>query len=168
MEINDSFNKITRNYTYVNDLYHDLHKLSIAELIETSKIVNKKNEKVEKVVVFRYISSLEITDKNIKIIIEIGIKRLKIENEGFNTQKNHGYYIHHLKSKNVNAMKNHYLLIQIAHIIRQLYDKGIKETDVLKLTIKNESKYLLECFSRPLKDIELKEIETSKIQVRFL
>ena len=34
-----------------------------------------------------------------------------------NTQKNHGYEIQHLKSKDVNALKNHYILIQIVHII---------------------------------------------------
>ena len=35
---------------------------------------------------------------SIKEIVKAGRKRWKIENEGFNTQKNHGYEIHHLKS----------------------------------------------------------------------
>jgi len=90
------------------------------------------------------------------------------KNEGFNVQKNHGYEIHHLKSTNVNAMKNHYLLIQIAHIIRQIYDKGIKVLKSLKLSIKKESKHLLDSFLRPIIDKDFNKIETCKIQVRFL
>jgi len=89
--------------------------------------------------------------------------RWKIENEGVNVQKNHGYEIHHLKSTNVNAIKNHYLLIQIAHIIRQIYDKGTKVLKSLKLSIKKESKHLLASFRRPLTDKNLQETETCKI-----
>jgi hypothetical protein len=157
-----------KNYTYVNNLYHNLRKLSIGELVEEkTKIIDNKKT-IKKIVTFRYISSLEISNKNIKEIIKTGRKRWKIENEGFNTQKNHGYEIHHLKSTNVNAMKNHYLLIQIAHIIRQIYDKGIKVLKTLKLSIKKESKHLLSSFRRQLTDKDLQKIETCKIQVRFL
>ena len=157
-----------KSYTYVNNLYHNLRKLSIGELVEEkTKIIDNKKT-IKKIVTFRYISSLEISNKNIKEIIKTGRKRWKIENEGFNTQKNHGYEIHHLKSTNVNAMKNHYLLIQIAHIIRQIYDKGIKVLKTLKLSIKKESKHLLASFRRQLTDKDLQKIETCKIQVRFL
>ena len=65
-------------------------------------------------------------------------------------------------------MKNHYLLIQIAHIIRQIYDKGVQVLKTLKLSIKKESKYLYVSFRRLLTDKDLKEIETCKMQVRFL
>ena len=107
-------------------------------------------------------SSLEISSANIKDIIKTGRKRWKIENEGFNTQKNHGYEIHHLKSTNVNAMKNHYLLIQIAHIIRQIYDKGVQVLKTLKLSIKKESKYLYVSFRRLLTDKALKKSKHAK------
>lgn len=126
-----------KRYTYVNDLLYKSHKLSIGELIE-EKIEIENEKEVKKVITFKYVSSLEISNKNIKDIIKTGRKRCKIENEGFNTQKNHGYEIHHLKSRNVNAMKNHYLLIQIAHIIRQIYDKGVQVLKTLKLSIKKE------------------------------
>ena len=52
-----------------------------------------------------------------KEIVKTGRERWKIENKGFNEQKNHGYFIQHVFSENYNAMKNHYLLAQIAHII---------------------------------------------------
>lgn len=56
--------------------------------------------------------------------IVIGRKRWKIENEGFNIQKNGTFDIGHLYSKNVTAIKVHYLMIQIAHMIRQMLEKG--------------------------------------------
>lgn len=54
-------------------------------------------------------------------MIAAGRGRWKIENEGFNNQKNGIYDIEHLNSRNSNAMKNHYLLIQIAVVLMQLY-----------------------------------------------
>ena len=48
--------------------------------------------------------------------------RWKIENEGFNTQKNQGYYLEHLFSKNYQGIKNHYYLIQIGHMIAQIME----------------------------------------------
>jgi beta-xylosidase len=59
-----------------------------------------------------------------------------IENEEFNIQKNHRYGITHVNSKNYNAMKNHYLITQIADIILQLYEKGIPIIKELKKHIK--------------------------------
>ena len=47
--------------------------------------------------------------------------RWKIENEGFNSQKCGIYDLEHHCGLNWNAMKNHYLIIQIAHILMQLY-----------------------------------------------
>ena len=95
---------------------------------------------------FRWISSLEVTKRNIEEMILAGRGRWKIENEGFNNQKNGLYRIEHLNSHNSNAMKNHYLLTQIADILMQLYlawNPYIKE---LKQTIKNTSSGLLESF----------------------
>ena len=54
----------------------------------------------------------------------MGRQRWKIENEGFNEQKNGTYNITHLCSRFENALKNHYLFIQIAHTIRQLLELG--------------------------------------------
>ena len=76
---------------------------------------------------FVYMTDLSITDKNIKESIYLGRKRWKIENEGFNIQKNGTFNIGHLYSKDATSIKIHYLMIQIAHIIRQILEKGIKE-----------------------------------------
>ena len=160
-------NKLYQKYTYVNDLCYKTHVISIGELEET-KIEMIAGKEVKKFLKFKYISSIKLNDKAVVDVVATGRMRWKIENEGFNVQKNHGYEIHHLKSTNVNAMKNHYLLIQIAHIIRQIYDKGVKVLRKLKLSIKKESKHLLASFRRQLTDKDLQEIETCRIQVRFL
>ena len=67
-----------------------------------------------------------INTDNQEEIVETGRERWKIENKGFNEQKKHGYFIEHVFSMNYNAMKNHYLLAQIAHTIRQLMENGIE------------------------------------------
>ena len=95
---------------------------------------------------FQWVTSLELSDKNIEEMVLAGRGRWKIENEGFNNQKNGLYRIEHLNSKNSNAMKNHYLLTQISDILMQIYlvwNPYIKE---LKQTIKNTSSRLLESF----------------------
>ncbi len=76
----------------------------------------------------------------------MGRRRWKIENEGFNEQKNGTYNISHLCSRFENALKIHYLLIQIAHTIRQLFELGslvVKEVKKI-LTKKEISKKLID------------------------
>ena len=97
---------------------------------------------------FCWVTDIELTKRNLEEMILAGRGRWKIENEGFNNQKNGIYRIEHLNSRNSNAMKNHYLLTQIADILMQLYlawNPYIKE---LKQTIKNTSSGLLESFRR--------------------
>lgn len=112
---------------------------------------------------FQWITNLEITKKKVLEFAETGRKRWMIENEGFNIQKNHRYEITHPNSKNYNAMKNHYLITQIADIILQLYEKGIAIIKELKKSIKNISSDLLASFGRQLtrEDISYTEKRTS-------
>lgn len=77
----------------------------------------RKNQRVR----FQWVTSLEVTKRNLEEMIAAGRGRWKIENEGFNNQKNGIYRIEHLNSHNNTAMKNHYLLTQILDILMQLY-----------------------------------------------
>ena len=97
---------------------------------------------------FRWITNLEINKRNLEELIQAGRWRWKIENEGFNNQKNGLYRIEHLNSRNSNAMKNHYLITQIADILMQLYLAWNPYVKELKQTIKNTSSKLLESFRR--------------------
>lgn len=80
----------------------------------------------EKEALFTFLTDLAVNKKNIKRLIKDGRKRWKIENEGFNQQKKHGYYLEHLYSHKYQAIKNHYYLMQIGHMISQLLENWRK------------------------------------------
>ncbi|MDE5589572.1 MAG: hypothetical protein K2J60_10615 [Acetatifactor sp.] len=66
-----------------------------------------------------------------------GRLRWNIENEGVNRQKNWQGEITHACSFNANALKNHYLIYQIADFIRQLYKHFSLEKEEITRTKKN-------------------------------
>ena len=72
---------------------------------------------------FVYLSSLEMDCYSILELTEAGRLRWKIENEGFDVQKHHGYGLGHQFSRcSMLAMKNYYQLMQIAHLFNQLFE----------------------------------------------
>ena len=82
-------------------------------------ITDKNNETETK----RYVYLLkgEIETSTVSDYVQAGRLRQKIENEGFNTQKNGGYKMEHKYSRvNSLAMKNYYQRLQIGHMINQL------------------------------------------------
>lgn len=100
---------------------------------------------------FQWITDIDLTKENPEEMTEAGRGRWKIENEGFNSQKNGIYDIEHLNSRNSNAMKNHYLLTQIADMIMQLYLAWTPLGKKIGQSIKSTSSRLLESFrSHPI------------------
>lgn len=79
---------------------------------------------------------MEIYEDVAEEMTETGRKWWLIENEGFNIQKNHRYMITHANSLYYNAMKNLYLITQIADILMQMYENGDRGVKELKYTIK--------------------------------
>ncbi|MDR1881505.1 MAG: transposase family protein [Prevotella sp.] len=70
---------------------------------------------------FVHLSSVAVDENNAVHISRHARMRWKIENEGFNNQKNHGYNLEHKFSRtNFMAMQNYYQCLQIAHMINQL------------------------------------------------
>lgn len=135
---------------YVNHVEEITGKDFTANIFEYEyeKIMKKTKKAIQ--IKFQWITDIELTNRNIEEMVMSARKRWKIENEGFNTQKNILYKIEHLNSKNPNAMKNHYLLTQISDILMQLYLAGTKILKELKQTIKNTSSRLLETFRRAI------------------
>lgn len=120
------FEEFVDNINYHNETSIDNYSLSTNihfknNLVNAFSFVEKYKEKST---TFNYISNLEVNDRNIVEIVKMGRARWKIENEGFNVQKNGTFCISHLCSRNENALKIHYLFIQIAHLIRQLLEFG--------------------------------------------
>ena len=150
--------KAIHKMKWVNDLEYNGHQLSVMELeIEVEKDKKKRKE-------FQWITSLRITEKHAYEFTETGRKRWLIENEGFNIQKNYRYIITHANSLNYNAMKNHYLLTQIADVLVQLYENGIREIKLVKGTIKKIAEGLL--MSLKKQEIKEEELQYSRMQVR--
>ena len=115
---NISSEKIDQEFRWVNEIEHEGHKVNIVECKEIKQIGGK-------ITTFCYITNIEITKKNVDYIVNQGGRlRWKIENEGFNMQKNGGYNLEHQYSSNETAIKNYYIFMQIAHIINQLVEKS--------------------------------------------
>lgn len=143
---------IKKDYEYVTGIDYQENKINIIKYKD-----NKKGTE------FVYMTDLSITNKNIEETIYIGRKRWKIENEGFNIQKNGTFNIGHLYSKDSTSIKVHYLMIQIAHIIRQLLEKGIKEIKELKLKLKEISQVLKKQLISITSNLKVHK----KVQLRF-
>ena len=113
------------------------HRLSVLETLERKR-KHKANSWKEKR--FMFISDIEAGTDIIQRLISIARMRWKIENEGFNNQKNNDYALTHKFSRvSFNATKNYYQLIQLADIISQLSFKLLKVKEFIKrygLTIK--------------------------------
>lgn len=156
--------KVIQDYRWVTEIDYDAHSLNVLECIE----INRKNNKVTK---FVWVTNLSIRPDNILQIAQGGRSRWKIENEGFNMQKNGGYGLEHAYSLNTEAMKNFYFLLQIAHIISQIMEKGnLLKNSLLKIygSIKNFSMAFWIAFvSKSLNRCEIDEMLNSRIQIRF-
>ena len=97
--------------------------------------------------------------------------RFKIENEGFNCQKNGGYNLKHKFSRtSEKATKNYYTSLQIAHIFNQLFELqvSVKAINIGRETIANMWALIKSIFS--LSDVLIEEVEafvSIKGQVKF-
>jgi hypothetical protein len=111
---------------YINGLDYQKHKLHWVGY----KAWYGKEEPHE---YFSHISDIEMDNVTAWQVSRQGRLRWRIENEGFNTQKNGGYNLgHKFSRKGLGAKKNYYELLQIAHLINQLTEKLQHIKDRLK------------------------------------
>lgn len=146
-------------YRWINQVDYQEFKLNILAKYYQDKLTRA------------FVTNLKINQYNFINIESHGQLRWKIENEGFDAQKHHGYNLEHLYTKVPNGMKVVYLLIQISHIINQLFFKA----DVLNLCYPGISmKYVI---TQIIKGILMgwiseycqafKNIENKSFQLRF-
>lgn len=92
------------------------HFLNVLECIEIQSDFQTK---------YKWVTNLRITNKNFLVLSNQGGRlRWKIENEGFNVQKNGGFGLEHAYSRDPQSLQIFYYLLQIAHILAQLVEKG--------------------------------------------
>ena len=112
-----------QTYHWVNDIDYNGHKLNVLECLET-----RGTQTTRRV----WISSFRVTAKNcVQLANAGGRQRWKIENQGFNMQKNGGYNLEHPYSQDYTAMKNIYILLQLGHLLGQLMEHGSSIKPVL-------------------------------------
>lgn len=164
---------IERNFKWVNDIgYTDTekrdHTLSVLECRETRP--DRKGE--IKTTTFRWVTNLHITENNAVATADSGGRiRWKVENEGFNVQKNGGYGLEHAYSRHPTASKIYYLLLQIAHLLTQLLEKSSLLRKAFPKgfgSVKNLAFRLLEAWRNASFPPEaLQAILARRIQIRF-
>lgn len=128
---------------------------------------------------FAWMTDLTITRQNVAAIATQGGRiRSKIENQGFNVQKNSDLNLEHAYSMNLEKLKAYYLLLQIGHILLQLLELGSVLRDVARRagktprtlwgSLRNLSRRLLEGFRYlTLSDNAYDVAESQKMQIRL-
>jgi len=165
--------EIRQQFQWVDDIsYKDSgsgeHILSAIQCHETKPGKNK----IEETTKFKWVTNFKVTANNVIALANDGGRmRWKIENEGFNVQKNGGYALEHAYTEDTNAAKVFYFLLQIAHMLVQLMDKG----SLLKKTFpsgfgsaKNLSFRLLEAWRNALlTKADFDTMCSAQFQIRF-
>lgn len=86
---------------------------------------------------FVWLSSLPVTQTNVRQLAAAGRNRWTIENEGFNTQKNGGFCLGHKFARtNTTSYRNYYQCLQLAHLISQLTEHSHAIATMLKADAK--------------------------------
>lgn len=152
-----------RTYRWINDVDFGDRTVNVFECLE---------ETTEGCTRFVWLTGFQVETSNVEELSERGGRlRWKIENEGFNTQKNGGYELEHAFSEHNVAQKNFYLLMQIGHIFNQLMEKGSLLRERIRVTMGS-----LKVFSQRLwavltetviDEARLRTILGTRIQIRF-
>lgn len=143
--------------SYLDQIDYHNHQLNWLEY-------RKYNEDQEAFERFVHISSILVNQENCWQISQYGRLRWKIENQGFNTQKNQGYGLQHKYSrKNLGAMQNYYQLLQIAHFINQLTEKLLK----VKAAIEDSKTTIKSLWEDIIGSMKNMKIESNDIVILF-
>lgn len=144
-----------RYYDYVEGIDYNGCQVNVAECADAREGSH-----------FYFVTDMPVNKKNVKTVCEQGRRRWTIENEGFNTQKNHGYYLEHMYSRDYQGIKNHYYLIQIGHMISQMIEAWEKLWKKVKQSREQKHKRLLEAWKQ--EDLAGYETELERrFQIRF-
>jgi len=103
------------------DTHNHKHSLNVIECLESEP----KDEGQIETTHYKWLTNFTLTSYNVdRLANQGGRLRWKIENEGFNVQKNSELNLEHSYSKDPIAHKIFYLLLQLGHLFFQLMEKG--------------------------------------------
>jgi hypothetical protein len=157
-------NDIPYEYAWVNGIPYGDYSLNVLECRFTdAKGIHR----------FVWVTDIEITERTgHPLAQEGGRDRWKTENEGFRTQKHAGFAMEHAYAKRPNSAKNFYLLLQVAHILCQMFECCCRgKTHVKRAfgSLRNLARCLLESLRRdPIPAPEtLSQFLEQAIQIRL-
>lgn len=120
-------------YHWVTDIDYKFEGHHYVNILECSVIKKEPKKGERKRTRWLWLTNFPINKENCMYLAnEGGRSRWKTENEGFNIQKNGGYNMEHRYIEDYNGAKCFYLLLQIAHIINQLIEKGSLLTEEIR------------------------------------
>jgi len=167
--------KTRQHFRWVNDLsYEDSeHRIHTVNALVCTETALDGTEQT-----FAWITNKKLSRATVADVAFYGGRvRWKIENQGFNTQKNSGLNLEHAYSKGPDTMKSFYYLLQIAHLFMQMLEMGSLLRQVARLygsetavglygSLKNIAQRLLECFRYCRLDAEVFD-PTEQFQIRL-
>ena len=166
-------NKTHQDYHWINDIsYKDSksneHTLAVLECLESKPDSDGQRQTTR----FKWITNIAVEAKQVTALANQGGRiRWKIENEGFNVQKNGGFALEHAYTRGHTASKVFYLLLQIAHLIAQLIEKGSLFRKAFPAGVgsaKNIAFRLLEAWRNlRLNADQIQNILDARFQIRF-
>jgi len=151
---------------WINGIDYRGRKVNVLECVETDRTTGK-------VTTWLWVTDIPITPDNcVGLAQSGGRQRWRIENEGYNVQKNGGYRMEHAYAQAPRTAKNFYLLLQIAHTLAQLFEcrtGGKKQVTRRFGSLKNLAALLLECFrTQPmLRGSRRERFMNTRIQARL-
>lgn len=147
---------------YINEIDYNGRGVNVLNFYE-DKIEKGKVRRTE----FCWLTNIRITRRNANQLAVVGRRRWKIENEGFNRQKNWQGDITHACCFHEEALKNHYLMHQISDFMKQLYEYEYLKKNEIKKKQRNISSELLASFGWQLtrEDIST-EMETQSVTIQ--
>jgi len=121
---------------------------------------------------FAWLTNCPVSAQTIvKLANDGGRCRWKIENEGFNLQKNGGFNLEHAYSTGEWQIKNFYLLLQIAHLLLQLIERGsllTQKAQTLFGSLRNLARRLAESFRNQMIPADaLDPAQAAAMQIRL-
>jgi hypothetical protein len=152
---------ITQHFAWVNDLDYHGHRLCAFECRE---------QRPDGEHYFAWITNARLGTRSVVSYANQGGRlRWKIENEGFNIQKNHGYALEHAYSANADVAKSFYFFLQLAHTINQLILKGSLLRKHLKQigTLRNYFRRLAGAFRKLIPPQAWDPAAARGMQIRF-
>jgi len=164
---------VKQEYRWAEDLlYRDsqahTHRLGLIECQESRTDTRGHTQAIH----YKWVTNFTLTAHNVdRLANQGGRLRWKIENEGFNVQKNSDLNLEHPYSEDANARKVFYLLLQLAHTIFQLMQHGSlllqAFPDGLR-TARNLAFRLLEAWRNlPLSPEEMLALSIGSFQIRL-